>query len=88
MMGLPKEEAQDRFALLLDAFSDDPPMAASCSVGTGSALLSGTDSIRDVIASPKSVAASIHSPAPSSVTAEQRQEVGITSSPTSERSGV
>jgi aspartyl-tRNA synthetase len=80
VMGLPKEEAQERFGFLLDAFSYGPPPHGGIAFGWDRicALLSGTDSIRDVIAFPKSgggVDPLTGAPAP--ITPEQRKEAGI-----------
>jgi aspartyl-tRNA synthetase len=80
VMGLPKEEAQQRFGFLLDAFNYGPPPHGGIAFGWDRicALLSGTDSIRDVIAFPKSgggVDPLTGAPAP--ITAEQRKEAGI-----------
>jgi aspartyl-tRNA synthetase len=80
VMGLPKEEAEERFGFLLDAFNYGPPPHGGIAFGWDRicALLSGTDSIRDVIAFPKSgggVDPLTGAPAP--ITAEQRKEAGI-----------
>jgi aspartyl-tRNA synthetase len=80
VMGLPKAEAQERFGFLLDAFNYGPPPHGGIAFGWDRicALLSGTDSIRDVIAFPKSgggVDPLTDAPAP--ITAEQRKEAGI-----------
>jgi aspartyl-tRNA synthetase len=80
VMGLPREEAQERFGFLLDAFSFGPPPHGGIAFGWDRicALLSGTDSIRDVIAFPKSgggVDPLTDAPAP--ITPAQRKEAGI-----------
>jgi aspartyl-tRNA synthetase len=80
VMGLPKEEAQERFGFLLDAFNFGPPPHGGIAFGWDRicALLSGTDSIRDVIAFPKSgggVDPLTDAPAP--ITPDQRKEAGI-----------
>ena len=56
VMGLSREEAQAKFGFLLDAFNYGPPPHGGIAFGWDRicALLSGTDSIRDVIAFPKS----------------------------------
>jgi aspartyl-tRNA synthetase len=80
VMGLSKEEAQEKFGFLLDAFNYGPPPHGGIAFGWDRicALLSGTDSIRDVIAFPKTgggVDPLTDSPAP--ITPEQRKEAGI-----------
>ena len=80
VMGIPKEEAQERFGFLLDAFNYGPPPHGGIAFGWDRicALLSETDSIRDVIAFPKSgggVDPLTGAPAP--ITADQRKEAGI-----------
>jgi aspartyl-tRNA synthetase len=80
VMGLGKEEAQERFGFLLDAFNYGPPPHGGIAFGWDRicALLSGTDSIRDVIAFPKSgggVDPLTGAPAP--ITPEQRKEAGV-----------
>ncbi|HEY6682072.1 MAG TPA: aspartate--tRNA ligase [Propionibacteriaceae bacterium] len=80
VMGLPKEEAQEKFGFLLDAFNYGPPPHGGIALGWDRicALLSHSDSIRDVIAFPKSgggVDPLTDAPAP--ITPEQRKEAGI-----------
>jgi aspartyl-tRNA synthetase len=80
VMGLPKDEAQEKFGFLLDAFNYGPPPHGGIAFGWDRicALLSGTDSIRDVIAFPKSgggVDPLTDAPAP--ITPAQRKEAGI-----------
>jgi aspartyl-tRNA synthetase len=80
VMGLPKEEAQERFGFLLDAFNYGPPPHGGIAFGWDRicALLSGSDSIRDVIAFPKSGGGlDPLTGAPAPITAEQRKEAGI-----------
>ena len=84
VMGLPKEEAQEKFGFLLDAFNYGPPPHGGIAFGWDRicALLSGTDSIREVIAFPKSgggVDPLTDAPAP--ITPEQRKEAGIDVAP-------
>ena len=80
VMGLSKEEAGEKFGFLLDAFNYGPPPHGGIAFGWDRicALLSGMDSIRDVIAFPKSgggVDPLTDAPAP--ITALQRKEAGI-----------
>ncbi len=84
VMGLSKEEAQEKFGFLLDAFSYGAPPHGGIAFGWDRicALLSGTDSIRDVIAFPKSgggVDPLTDAPAP--ITAQQRKEAGVDAKP-------
>src|SRR5215211_4420972 len=80
VMGLGKQEAQEKFGFLLDAFNFGPPPHGGIAFGWDRicALLSGSDSIRDVIAFPKSGGG--RDPltgAPAPITAEQRKEAGV-----------
>jgi aspartyl-tRNA synthetase len=80
VMGLGHDEAQEKFGFLLDAFNYGPPPHGGIAFGWDRicALLSGTDSIRDVIAFPKSgggVDPLTDAPAP--ITPEQRKEAGV-----------
>ncbi|MCE7010550.1 aspartate--tRNA ligase [Kibdelosporangium philippinense] len=80
VMGIGPEEAQEKFGFLLDAFSYGPPPHGGVAFGWDRIcmLLSGSDSIRDVIAFPKSGGG--YDPltgAPAPITAEQRKEAGV-----------
>jgi len=80
VMGLSQEEAQEKFGFLLDAFSFGAPPHGGIAFGWDRivALLSGSDSIRDVIAFPKTGGG--YDPltgAPAAITPEQRKEAGI-----------
>jgi aspartyl-tRNA synthetase len=80
VLGLTREEAQSKFGFLLDAFRYGPPPHGGIAFGWDrtAALLAGHDSIRDVIAFPKT--ASGGDPltgAPTPITDAQRREAGI-----------
>lgn len=80
MMGIDHDEAQEKFGFLLDAFTFGAPPHGGIAFGWDriTALLAGVDSIRDVIAFPKSgggVDPLTDAPAP--ITAQQRKESGI-----------
>ncbi|OKH85958.1 aspartyl-tRNA synthetase [Mycobacterium sp. ST-F2] len=80
MMGIDKDEAEAKFGFLLDAFAFGAPPHGGLAFGWDriTALLAGVDSIRDVIAFPKSgggVDPLTDAPAP--ITAQQRKESGI-----------
>ena len=84
VMGLGTEEARQKFGFLLDAFNYGPPPHGGIAFGWDRicALLSGSDSIRDVIAFPKSgggVDPLTDAPAP--ITALQRREAGVDAPP-------
>jgi len=84
VMGLAAGEAQEKFGFLLDAFAFGAPPHGGIAFGWDRicALLSGVDSIREVIAFPKSgggVDPLTDAPAP--ITAQQRKESGIDAKP-------
>ena len=80
VMGLGAEEAQEKFGFLLDAFKYGAPPHGGIAFGWDRivALLAGTDSIRDVIAFPKSGGGfDPLTAAPAPITPEQRREAGV-----------
>jgi aspartyl-tRNA synthetase len=84
VMGLSEEEAQQKFGFLLDAFAYGAPPHGGIAFGWDRicALLSGTDSIRDVIAFPKTGGGfDPLTEAPAPITPEQRKEAGIDAQP-------
>ena len=86
IMGLEPEDAKEKFGFLLDAFAFGAPPHGGIAFGWDRvcALLSGTDSIRDVIAFPKTGGGfDPLTSAPAGITAEQRKEAGIDAQPES-----
>ena len=80
LMGLTEAEAQEKFGFLLDAFAYGAPPHGGIAFGWDRicALLSRTDSIRDVIAFPKSGGGfDPLTAAPAPITPEQRKEAGV-----------
>jgi aspartyl-tRNA synthetase len=84
VMGLRPVEAQEKFGFLLDAFAFGAPPHGGIAFGWDriNALLSDTDSIRDVIAFPKTGGG--YDPltgAPAPITVQQRREAGVDAKP-------
>jgi aspartyl-tRNA synthetase len=83
-IGLSKEEAESKFGFLLEAFNYGPPPHGGIALGLDrvAALLAGAESIREVIAFPKT--ASGGDPltgAPTPITPAQRKESGVDAIP-------
>lgn len=84
MMGIDKDEAEAKFGFLLDAFTFGAPPHGGIAFGWDriTALLARMDSIREVIAFPKSGGgADPLTGAPAPITPQQRRESGIDAKP-------
>ncbi len=84
VMGLEPDEAQEKFGFLLEAFTFGAPPHGGIAFGWDRicALLSGADSIRDVIAFPKSGGGfDPLTSAPAPITDQQRREAGVDAVP-------
>ncbi|MCB0906127.1 MAG: Asp-tRNA(Asn)/Glu-tRNA(Gln) amidotransferase GatCAB subunit C, partial [Nocardioidaceae bacterium] len=83
-MGIEEAEAQEKFGFLLDAFAYGAPPHGGIAFGWDriTALLAKMDSIRDVIAFPKSGGGfDPLTGAPAPITPEQRREAGVDAVP-------
>ncbi|MGN7162749.1 aspartate--tRNA ligase [Micrococcus luteus] len=84
VMGLSPEEANEKFGFLLEGFKYGAPPHGGIAFGWDRvvALLAGTDSIREVIAFPKTGGGFDPLPgAPAPITAQQRKEAGVDAQP-------
>ena len=84
VIGLSDEEAASKFGFLLEAFNYGPPPHGGIALGLDRlcALLSHSDSIREVIAFPKTASgADPLTGAPTPITPAQRKESGIDGAP-------
>ncbi|KQY25082.1 aspartate--tRNA(Asp/Asn) ligase [Cellulomonas sp. Root485] len=84
VMGIGPDEAQEKFGFLLNAFQFGAPPHGGIAFGWDRilALLTGSESIRDVIAFPKSGGGfDPLTAAPAPITPEQRREAGVDAKP-------
>ncbi len=80
VIGLTKKEAESKFGFLLEAFNYGPPPHGGIALGLDRlcALLAGAESIREVIAFPKTASgADPLTGAPTPITTAQRRESGV-----------
>ncbi|MBU1880564.1 aspartate--tRNA ligase, partial [bacterium] len=80
LLGFPEQEAQERFGFLLDALEMGTPPHGGIAFGLDrmAMIFAGVDSIRDVIAFPKTTAAlSLMDGAPTLTPDDQWQELGL-----------
>ena len=84
VIGLTEHQANEQFGFLLEAFSFGPPPHGGVAFGIDriAAMVTGADSIREVIAFPKTGGGGDPlTGAPTSITPEQRKEAGIDGAP-------
>ena len=80
LLGFTEEQATEQFGFLMEALTYGAPPMGGCALGLDRVcmLLAGKDSIRDVMAFPKtSSGADLMSGAPSAVSARQLKEAGV-----------
>jgi aspartyl-tRNA synthetase len=80
LLGITKEEAQQKFGFLLEALKYGAPPHGGIALGLDRLImqLAGTDNIRDVIAFPKTTSAtSLMDESPSEVSKKQLDELGL-----------
>ncbi|MBO0850473.1 MAG: aspartate--tRNA ligase, partial [Pseudonocardia sp.] len=87
LLGMDEAEQREKFGFLLDAFAYGPPPHGGIAFGWDRVcmLLAGADSLRDVIAFPKTGGG--YDPltaAPAPISAEQRKEAGVDAVPAAE----
>ncbi|MFI5838916.1 aspartate--tRNA ligase [Catenuloplanes sp. NPDC051500] len=90
LLGITPDEAQDKFGFLLEAFKYGPPPHAGIAFGWDRVcmLLSGAESIREVIAFPKTRGGfDPLTSAPTPITAQQRKEAGVDAKPAAPAAG-
>ena len=88
IMGIGEAEAQEKFGFLLDAFAFGAPPHGGIAFGWDRilTLLTGSESIRDVIAFPKSGGGfDPLTGAPAPITAQQRKEAGVDGAPVAKK---
>jgi aspartyl-tRNA synthetase len=84
LLGITPREAEEKFGFLLEAFKYGPPPHGGIAFGWDRTcmLLAGTDSIREVIAFPKTRGGfDPLTGAPTPITAQQRAEAGVDAKP-------
>lgn len=84
VLGLSEEQAQGQFGFLLDAFNYGPPPHGGIALGVDRvvALITGAETIRDVMAFPKTASgADPLTGAPAAITSAQRKESGVDAKP-------